>query len=285
MSIFRRNIINNYNQSKTYVQDGLVFHLDGIDKGPNENAWTDLIGGVVFENHGAVPLENGWRFDNVLDNPIQKYLLTNQKLNFPYDTHTIEITYISRDFNNSVHQLLFTTSYDNSVAAGYVLSKAYCFKHCGLNNSNALKFPYNRIDDFNLASLSCAKNITVINGSSSSSSSSANGCWNLAEDKTSCIGGRHAAKSTSAKFNGIIHSIRIYNRLLTEEEMKHNQEVDRKRFDYAFPTPHGYALSVINGLAEVNTPETVTFNSTTYATLTDEEIAIATNKGWNVATD
>lgn len=33
------------------------------------------------------------------------------------------------------------------------------------------------------------------------------------------------------------HSIRIYDRLLSEAEMRHNQEVDRKRFKLTFPEP------------------------------------------------
>lgn len=49
------------------------------------------------------------------------------------------------------------------------------------------------------------------------------------------------------------------------------------------PLTHESALSVIDGLAEVDTPQTVTFKSTTYNTLTEEDIALATSKGWNVA--
>lgn len=48
------------------------------------------------------------------------------------------------------------------------------------------------------------------------------------------------------------------------------------------PLTHESALSVINGLAEVTTAQTLTFKSTTYNTLTDEEIALATSKGWTV---
>lgn len=45
---------------------------------------------------------------------------------------------------------------------------------------------------------------------------------------------------------------------------------------------HESALSVINGLAEVATTKTITFKAATYNTLTDEEIALATSKGWSV---
>ena len=42
------------------------------------------------------------------------------------------------------------------------------------------------------------------------------------------------------------------------------------------------AMVFINGLAEVTTTKNITFSRTTYDTLTDEQIAVATSKGWNV---
>lgn len=49
------------------------------------------------------------------------------------------------------------------------------------------------------------------------------------------------------------------------------------------PLSHESALSVINGLAPVNSTQTITFSKATYNTLTNEEIALATSKGWSVA--
>ena len=48
------------------------------------------------------------------------------------------------------------------------------------------------------------------------------------------------------------------------------------------PLTHESALSVIEGLAEVDTAQTVTFKATTYGTLTEGEIALATSRGWSV---
>lgn len=42
------------------------------------------------------------------------------------------------------------------------------------------------------------------------------------------------------------------------------------------------AMVFINGLAEVTTAKNITFSQTTYDTLTDEQISVATSKGWNV---
>ena len=49
------------------------------------------------------------------------------------------------------------------------------------------------------------------------------------------------------------------------------------------PLTNASAMVFINGLAEVTTAQTITFKATTYATLTEEQIAVATSKGWTVA--
>lgn len=48
------------------------------------------------------------------------------------------------------------------------------------------------------------------------------------------------------------------------------------------PLTNASAMVFINGLAEVSEAKTITFKSTTYDTLTPEQIAVATSKGWNV---
>ncbi len=57
------------------------------------------------------------------------------------------------------------------------------------------------------------------------------------------------------------------------------------------PLSHESAMNCINGLYDLTeggtvtdyTPQTLTFKQSTYSTLTEEEIAIATEKGWNLA--
>lgn len=49
------------------------------------------------------------------------------------------------------------------------------------------------------------------------------------------------------------------------------------------PLTRESALVFINGTSSVNTTQTLTFSSYTYSQLTDEDIAIATARGWSVA--
>lgn len=48
------------------------------------------------------------------------------------------------------------------------------------------------------------------------------------------------------------------------------------------PLTNESAMVFINGLAEVTSTKTITFKSTTYNTLTADQIAVATGKGWTV---
>lgn len=48
------------------------------------------------------------------------------------------------------------------------------------------------------------------------------------------------------------------------------------------PLTNDSAMVFINGLSEVSDTKTITFKSTTYSTLTEEQIALATSKGWSV---
>ncbi len=48
------------------------------------------------------------------------------------------------------------------------------------------------------------------------------------------------------------------------------------------PLTHASALVFLNGLAEISSKRSITFKSTTYDTLTEEDIALATSRGWSV---
>lgn len=48
------------------------------------------------------------------------------------------------------------------------------------------------------------------------------------------------------------------------------------------PLTHESAVAVLESLMTVTTTQTITFKATTYDTLTPEEIAIGTNKGWSI---
>lgn len=221
MSTFRRNIINNYNSN--YITDGLVFHLDGINKGSVEGAWTDLVGNVQFENHGAVPLHNGWLFTNDSQYNISSFLLHNKPLNYPSDTHTIEVVFKQNDKRPAV---LFCSEALYSIAAIITSVGKYTNK---VSNAKSLPAFTIGLDDTNPHCISMANNKSVVD-IFNSVAESITWQWYGALNATS-VGGRARDGFPPYGFGGIIYSIRIYNRLLSEKEMQHNQKVDYKRFD------------------------------------------------------
>lgn len=201
-----------------YVRDGLVFHLDGIDKGQNQNAWTDLIGGVVFENHGAIPLYDCWLFNN--KKAVNCYLDSDILLDFPYDTHSIEVVFILNNINApKYYDVIFIGCRDNNVSA---INNASNFS-TRIRTAKTVTKNFYRDTPYRVSSAKDACVIDLVNYNKSDNEVT----WN--NPNRPIIGARGTNESPYA-LCGKIYSIRIYNRLLTESEMHHNQEVDYDRF-------------------------------------------------------
>lgn len=113
----------------------------------------------------------------------------------------------------------------------------------GLDTSNATN--YTQIFD------GCSR-LTTLNISS----------WNMSKIYTFSVPFRGCVRLTDLKFGyGLRKSLDLRDsKLLTHES----------------------ALSVINGLDNIETNETVTFAAQVYSSLSEEEIAMATSKGWSV---
>lgn len=197
-----------------YISDGLVFWLDGINKGQTAGAWTDLIGGEIFVTQRGNPIEqqNGWYFDGVsnLYAPNMGQLVGNNS------AFTIEVC-ISASAANKIAIYLCPCilaewnnkiSYRNirgSVGANPTYSGSLTtYKTISLNSVNG-------IADF-----------SILNTSS-------NETWGDATADPFAIGGRYS--DSTYGFIGTIHSVRIYNRYLTTDEMMYNQQIDNERFN------------------------------------------------------
>lgn len=209
-----------------YITDGLVLHLDGIEKGSTPDAWTDLINGIVFtKKAGGVTFNS----DNVQFGGSSNNALHNlTTYDFARSTvGTIEVCY--RDIATSGFSTVFYT-YAEGASTGTI-----CFQFVGGNRvsfstGNASSRPHNgawTAESTGTYSVSNAR--AYQNGINKGYTS----------DKTyitktivgTIIGCSGRASSTYFDpLNGKIHSIRIYNRQLTEEEILHNQAIDNTRF-------------------------------------------------------
>ena len=205
-----------------YVSDGLVFWLDGKVKGNTAGAWTDLIGGLVF-----VPKSDGVTFnsDNVQFNgTTNKCLYTNQSTspcpnNGNYNDGTIEACY--RDLNGSSGKEIFYSP--NGIYFRLIGSNRVAMG--GKNNKNG-NWSSGATGTYSVSRERVYQNFV-------SKGLNSNTTWSGTNAQVCIVGGAGHSSATSfdSVINGKIHSIRIYNRKLTAEEMLYNQAIDNTRFN------------------------------------------------------
>lgn len=198
---------------KDYIKEGLVFWLDGIDRGGEEGIWSDLVGGVVFHTTPDT-VEFGADF-------VQGIMLSDMSVNYPYGSSTIEAVYrISETTSSNI--IYFLGGVNGSIASGVA----------GGDTLIIAEGPNNKLTYYD-AGLKRIGAHTVSANSTLMMHNLAVNTVQEAKDYWSHRGDSARAGSTHIA----LYSIRIYDRLLSEEEMRHNQEVDKRRFNLNFPEP------------------------------------------------
>lgn len=221
MSEFRRRLmmgINGGSPTPTipYVSDGLVFWLDGLEKGRAAGKWTDLIGGIEFTPTSAeAVIENQDNFYfTSLGGTQPKGFVTNGTLSSTLDT-TIEVCYIPE---NATHCLFIHQSSSPS-SLFYKSGNSITFIQRGNTYTYAMTLGNPYTISLNLSS-------GLVNGNSISPNTGTD-FWN--NSGIFYIGSRNS--SGQNPFKGTLYSIRIYNRRLTSSEMLANQQIDNQRFN------------------------------------------------------
>ena len=216
-----------------YVKSGLILHLDGLDNTKNghnnsTNVWEDLSGN---NNNGTIKgaswLNDGLYFDGVDD------WVPIKELNYP--EVSLEVVFKDNSIPDNSHHYMFC----NMEQGGYGL---------GNNGSNGLvgqvcvnnEYQYLSIDNFD----STIKNTLTItsngkesklylNGNLVKSIIVENGIISYPNNSTIMALGTNPESSTNIQlesYKGNIYSARMYNRVLTEQEVKNNYEIDKSRF-------------------------------------------------------
>lgn len=210
IAINRRRVMGNESGGsptwQSYVQDGLVFQLDGVEKGAIDGTWVDLIGGMVFtQADGTVtPVSNGWYFDGTCR-------MTNASIINYGENTTLEVCM-------SNFMLFHSGSWAKDNVYLYPLGKSIFFLQRESpvivdNNSTLLNSPFTA--SFNLDQ--CHINKVLYNQY---------GSVNFFSDSNNTDIGYYRNQYTT----GTVYAIRIYNRRLTAQEQLANQDVDIKRF-------------------------------------------------------
>ena len=220
-----------------YVKNGLILHLDGINNTGNGHSntstiWKDLSGnnnnGTVT---GATWGNTGLSFDGIDD------WVPIKELN--YNQFTLEAVFEPKDVLNYEYQYIIC----NLEVGGYGIA-------LNTGNKNLFGISYNtNIVDYELLLSQNDINLNVkntltytndgkehklyLNGNLINSKVDENRVLGFPNDNTIMALGTNPSGSTNVgleSFNGTIYSARMYNRVLTEQEVKNNYEIDKSRF-------------------------------------------------------
>ena len=194
---------------QSYVTDGLVLWLDGIEKG-GTSEWVDKVGGHVFTNNGATFNNDHVAFDG-------DDFLTNTSFSPPSSgSGTIEVVYDNGAFGTASGMLFAGKT--RSGLCFYVSSAKNVIFSIGATSRNKLVATVAR------SSTSISNARRYENGVAMRTNGSD---YCTGQNNTNHIGRR----STGNYYTGKIYCIRIYNRQITEAEMLENLAVDNSRFN------------------------------------------------------
>ena len=212
-----------YTDANNYIKNGLVLHLDGMQntrKGHsiNTSVWEDLSGnGNDYNLNNVEILNKSMKF--LGDSSSYGVLSTNLSQIFGEnvnDVRTIEL--VVKPYTTS--GVILSGGRTSQKAFGFF--NAYLIPTISIRNTflieNALsKSNYSIIYNNNV---NVKQNTVDIEGTK-------NDQWDITEN-ISYIGKRGNGNTS---YSGEIMAIRIYNRALTEEEIKHNYQIDKERFN------------------------------------------------------
>ena len=228
-------------QVAEYISNGLVLHLDGKNQGGEQNKWIDttsahkefvLIGNPTVTSNGVTFSTDG----------VQQYgRYTGSVEDWPASSCTIEVCFtptIDFDEEDENGVGLFGNSNNRDIAATFMPGDnrgfgfaAIAFNETGTRNYKRLLSSDTTINSDQGVTLSMNFERHMLNGVVDSSSRVNTRVGTLYGDEGLSVGGFLRAADKFVGCNAIIHEVRIYNRLLSEQDMKDNQKCDNDRYN------------------------------------------------------
>ena len=243
-----------------YVQDGLVFQLDGIDKGNVEGAWVDRKAGRQFTLNNCIVNSNNIEF-----NGIDSEAIDNNNYKFPTvpENYTIEVV-LYYGGGTILSQNSTTTSYGSPMMVA-LYSTAYYFT-IGRNLYAVEALPENKYMCLQAQAKGQNKTIQVnCNGDVLASRKGTDSIINdnfFAQGRPSVGCVWTSSSDRTGHLLGKVYSIRLYNRELTEEERYNNMVVDYMRF--RIPIMDEFKMNLTNDLGEKITKAQFIINNTLF---------------------
>lgn len=195
-----------------YISNGLVFHLDCEDA--TTSKWIDRKGGIEFAmNNVSIGSDGGVIFSG------SSYGYYSENLNFPSSSSTIEVVVYP---SANAAGVVFFTNAAGMVAFG--LGDRITTKSG--NGNYRSTYIWESTGPFRKFTFAVAGNSLAVRDKSHPTASGTDS-WFL-KNKGTYIGTRSTSQNF---FKGSIYQIRIYNRVLTEDEILHNQDIDIQKYN------------------------------------------------------
>lgn len=197
-----------------YITGGLIFWLDGLSV-DSDSLWVEKIGGRRFSLSGCIKQNDGVAF-----NGSTSYGICNAE-NFAGET--IEAAFSNNDTANACS--LFSQLSDNYNRNIILLRSKTGIIYTRAVNYSIQQCIHPKLSKEIVSALSDGS-YAIVNGNAAQISTG---------DKSPLTGAGQLylgqQPSGAWKLNGVIHSIRVYNRKLSQEEMIANQHIDNVRFN------------------------------------------------------
>lgn len=230
-----------------YIQDGLVFQLDGIDKGNVEGAWVDRKAGRQFTLNNCIV-----NSDNIEFNGTDSEAIDNDNYTLPTvpEKYTIEVVLYYGGGSILTQKKSSSSEYAPMMVA---LSSTINYLTIGRNLYAVEALPKNKYMCLQAQSRGSILNIVQVNYNGNvlasrqgTSSTIGENFYNYGRPSVGCVW--TSVSNKAGHLLGKVYSIRLYNRALTEEELYNNMVVDYMRFK--IPIMDEFKMNLTNDLGE-----------------------------------
>ena len=241
-----------------YVQDGLVFQLDGIDKGNVEGAWVDRKAGRQFTLYNCIV-----NSDNIEFNGKNSEAIDNDNDTFPTvpESYTIEVV-LYYGGGTILTENHYTSSYGSPMMVAF--SSTIDFFTIGRNLLAVEALPEKKYmclqahNKYDAPQVNCNGDVLAVRDGTDSIID--NRDFNYGQASIGCVWTDYGEKA--GHLLGKVYSIRLYNRELTEEELYNNMVVDYMRF--RIPIMDEFKINLTNDLGEKITKAQFIINNTLF---------------------
>ena len=230
----------NIKREFNYIQDGLILHLDGINNTRNGHSdtttvWEDLSGNNYDFNKLESALEAKWSKNSYVGDKKFRTLFLNNPILKNEDECTVEVCYDVPKFED--YDWVFCNRNVNQPPNGFQFVIGSTGRSITIFYNNSIYNYYKNIVDLNRRTMgfSIDSNTVIFTDNANFYTEiTKDGIVKKITDRNIySIGSGYPWTGASLyTFNGNIYSIRIYNRKLSEDELRNNYEVDKERFEF-----------------------------------------------------